>query len=263
MVLTLWKHRALIHHFTVHEIEAKYKGSFGGMIWSFANPLAMLVAYTILFGVFFKLRWPERPDGGLAYFSMAVLAGVIAYNVFADCISRASLMVVNSPQYVKKVVFPIEILPVVEMLVVLFHGLLTMGVLSIGSMVLLGGLPAGAVFAPLLLLPLLLLSLGLSWISASLMVYTRDIKHAIDLMLKLLLHLTPVFFSIQLIPEPYRSWLLFSPLALSVQQFRDLFLLGIAPNLLFTGVALVFGLVICLVGFAFFQVTKKGFSDVI
>ena len=263
MVGVLWRQRALIHHLFVHDIEQKYKGSFGGLVWSFANPLAMLVSYTILFGIFFRLRWPERPDGGMAYFSMAVLAGIVGFNIFADTLSVGSRSIIGAPQFVKKVVFPIEILPVVELLVVAFHSLITMGVLAIGSLIFLGGLPVSALLAPVCLLPLVLLTLGLTWFAASLQVYVRDTKHFIDLALKLLLHLTPVFYSIHLVPERFREVLMYSPLALSVQQFRDMFLLGLWPDPLPTLLSLLVATVLCLYGFAFFQLTKQGFADVI
>src|SRR5215217_279547 len=148
MAHNLWHHRDLIRQFTRREIEGRYRGSFLGLFWSFVNPLVLLLIYTFVFGVVFKSRWPNARTDNLSEFAVTLFCGLIAFNIFGESIGRAPLIVVGVPNYVKKVVFPLEILAVSALGTALFHA--GIGLLMLIAVNLLSG---GALPWTIVLLP--------------------------------------------------------------------------------------------------------------
>ena len=171
--LNIWRSRDLIWQMTKREVIGRYRGSVLGLFWSFFNPVLMLIIYTFVFSVVFKARWGT---GGESRFEFALIlfAGLIVYNLFAECLTRAPALIVGNVNYVKKVVFPLEILPLVVMVAALFHSIVSLSVLLIFFVLASASLHWTIVFAPLVILPLLLTTIGLSWILASLGVFLRD-----------------------------------------------------------------------------------------
>ena len=260
---SIWHHRNLIMQMTWREVIGRYKGSIFGLAWSFFNPLMMLAIYTFVFAVVFKARWGIATTESKTDFALILFVGLIIHALFAEVLNRAPMLILSNANYVKKVVFPLEILTVVNLGVALFHALISVIVLLV-VFVLLNGLPSWTiVFMPLTLLPLLPLTLGIGWFLASLGVYLRDIGYLIGIITTALLFLAPVFYPVRALPEAYQFALYFNPLTYPIEQTRAVMLFGELPN--WTGVIVYTAIstVIALVGFWWFQKTRKGFADVV
>lgn len=263
MARGLWRQRSIILQFTRREIEGRYRGSYLGILWSLAQPLFMLSVYTIVFGVVFKSRWPQAQTDSLAEFALIVFCGLVAFGLFSECVGRAPTLVTSVPNYVKKVVFPLEVLPVTALGAALFHLGVSLVVLLAAQLVLLGSLPWTAILVPLVTLPAIFLCLGAMWFLASLGVFVRDIGQAIGLLVTALFFFTPIFYSIEVIPEPLRTFILYNPMAPVVENYRRVLLWGALPSwpglVLWTLATLIW----MLLGYAWFMKTKKAFADVL
>ncbi|SDC66495.1 ABC transporter permease [Paraburkholderia lycopersici] len=263
MTLPLIKHRQLILQMTRREVVGRYKGSFLGLAWSLFNPILMLTVYTFVFSVVFKSRWAGTPENDHASFAVILFTGLIIFNLFSECIGRAPALITGNVNYVKKVVFPIEILPAVSVLAAMFHMGVSLVVL-IAAMIALGTpFHATMVAFPLLLVPLVLGVLGASWILASLGVFVRDVSQTIGILISVLMFLSPIFYPVASLPQRLQPLVLANPLAFIIEQARQVLLFGAWPN--WTGLAAHCALAaLCaLVGFWWFQKTRKGFADVL
>lgn len=263
MLRTLWRYRDLIGQFTRREIEGRYRGSFLGIVWSFVNPLTMLLIYTFVFGVVFKAKWPNAKTGSLSEFAVTLFCGLTAFNIFSECVARAPGLITGVPNYVKKVIFPLEILPISVLGAALFHAGVSLSILLVANILVSGGLPWTLVLLPVVLLPLLLLALGLSWFLASLGVFVRDIGYTVALMVQVLFFLTPIFYAIENIPEPYRAVIALNPMTTIVEDVRRVVLWGSLPGWGALLLLVVSCGVVMLLGYAWFMKTKKAFADVI
>lgn len=263
LVCNLWRYRALIWQFTRREVEGRYRGSFLGLLWSFINPLVLLLIYTFVFGVVFKSRWQNSRTGGLGEFALVLFCGLTAFSIFSECVHRAAHVIVQVPNYVKKVVFPLEILPVSLLGAALFHALVSLGILIVANVVLTQALPWTLVLLPVVLLPLVCLCLGLAWFLASLGVFIRDIGYTVTLVVQVLFFTTPIFYSIESIPLSVRVFIRLNPLASIVENVRRVVLWGQVPDwagLLVWGVITLVGMQL---GYAWFMRTKRAFADVL
>jgi homopolymeric O-antigen transport system permease protein len=262
LVRRLWSHRTLVRQLTRREIEGRYRGSFLGLFWSFVTPLVLLGIYTFVGAVVLKIRWPGSATGGLGEFALMLFAGLIAYNVFGECVSRAPGLIVAVPSYVKKVVFPLEVLPVSVLGSALFHALVSLLALFAFQIVRGGRLSWTVVLLPLAALPLALLSLGLTWFLASVGVFLRDLGYAVPLVLQVAFFATPIMYPAESVPSRFRAALQLNPLAWTVESFRTLVFRGARPD--WTGLMAwtAVGAVVMLLGYAWFMKTRKGFADV-
>ena len=262
MFANLWRHRDLIKASAKREVLGRYRGSFLGVLWSFFNPLFMLAVYTFVFSVVFQARWGGG-SGSKTEFALVLFAGLLVFNLFAECVNRAPSLILSNTNYVKKVVFPLEILPFVGLLSALFHTLINLGVWLI-AYTLFFGIPHLTVFyLPLVLLPFCLFLMGLSWALASLGVFLRDVSQFIGLLTTALMFLSPIFYPATALPEDYRRILYLNPLTTVVEQTRDVLFWGKTPDLFMLGIYCVVTLGIAWLGFAWFQKTRKGFADVL
>ena len=262
MFASLWRNRELIKASAKREVLGRYRGSFLGLLWSFFNPLFMLAVYTFVFSVVFQARWGGG-SGSKTEFALVLFAGLLVFNLFAECINRAPGLILSNTNYVKKVVFPLEILPFVALLSALFHTLISLGVWLI-AYTLFFGIPHLTVFyLPLVLLPFCLFLMGLSWALASLGVFLRDVSQFIGLLTTALMFLSPIFYPATALPEDYRRILYLNPLTTVVEQTRDVLFWGKTPDLFMLGIYCVVTLGIAWLGFAWFQKTRKGFADVL
>jgi len=259
----LWSHRDLIWQLTRREVEGRYRGSFIGIFWSFVSPLVLLGIFTFVGGVVLKIRWSESSTGGLGDFALMLFAGLIAYSVFGECVSRAASLIVAVPSYVKRVVFPLEVIPVSVLGSALFHGLVSLAALFTFSLVHRGTLPWTVVFLPLAALPLALLSLGLTWFLASLGVYLRDLGYAVPLFLQVVFFATPIMYPAESVPTRFRVALGLNPLAWTVETFRALIFRGALPDWVGLTAWTATAGVLMLLGYAWFMKTRKGFADVL
>lgn len=257
-----WRNRGLIRNLIKREVIGRYRGSMLGILWSFFNPVFMLTVYTFVFSMVFKARWNGGVDSK-SDFALLLFAGLIVFNLFAECFNRAPSLVLANANYVKKVVFPLEILPWVSVGSALFHTLISIAVWSL-FYVLTAGMPQlSLLLFPLVLLPLALLTLGVSWALAALGVYLRDVAQLAGLLTTVLMFLSPIFYPLEALPEQYRPWLELNPLAPAIAHMRDVLYWGTVPGLLGYGVYLLVCGAVAWLGFAWFQKTRKGFADVL
>jgi lipopolysaccharide transport system permease protein len=262
LLLSQWRNRQMIRVLTKREISLRYRGSALGLAWSFLNPLLMLAIYTFIFSVVFDSRWGAAVENK-AYFAMVLFAGLIVYNIFSECINRAPSLIVNNSNYVKKVVFPLEILPMVALGSALFHGFVSLLVLLVAQLVFTQTMPWTILLFPALLLPLLLSVMGLLWLLSALGVYVRDIGQTTPILTSLLMFLSPLFYPVSAVPDPYRFWLKLNPLAFIIEQSRNVLIFGRLPDWSDLTVALLVSTLIAASGFWWFQRTRRGFADVI
>lgn len=259
---SLYRHRSLIVALARREVAGRYRGSFMGLMWSFFHPLLMLAVYTFVFSVVFGARWPGG-QGSRAEFALLLFTGLIVFNIFAECVNRAPGLVLGNVGYVKKVVFPLEILPVVSLLSALFHFAASLVVWLIFHLICFGFPPVTILVLPLVLVPLVLVTLGLSWALASLGVYMRDVGQVVGLVTTVLLFMSPVFYAIEALPEAYRPLIRFNPLTTVIEQARHAMVWGQSMELGAWLALLGVSVVVAWAGHWWFQVTRKGFADVL
>lgn len=261
---SLWRNRQLIVQMTRREVVGRYQGSAMGLAWSFLNPVFMLVVYTFVFSEIFKARWGGvGGDDSKTQFAVVLFVGMIVLSLFSEVINRAPGLILANVNYVKKVVFPLEILPVIAMAATLFHSLISLGVLLAAFALFNGYLHWTIVFTPLVLLPLVILTTGLAWMLASLGVYLRDIGQTIAILTTVLMFLSPVFFPVTAVPERFRPFIMANPLTFIIEQAREVLIWGHLPNWQGLGVYTLAAATIAWLGYAWFQKTRKGFADVL
>jgi lipopolysaccharide transport system permease protein len=264
LVRSLWCNRQLIVQMTKREVVGRYQGSVMGLAWSFFNPVFMLIVYTFVFSEIFKSRWGGiGGEDSKTQFAVVLFVGMIVLNLFSDVLNRAPGLILANVNYVKKVVFPIEILPVIAMGAALFHALISLCVLLAAFFLFNGYLHWTAIFAPLVLLPLLVITLGLAWILASLGVFLRDVGQTITIITTVLMFLSPVFYPVTALPEKFRPFMMANPLTFIIEQAREVLIWGHLPNLIGLGIYTLAAIVIAWAGYAWFQKTRKGFADVL
>ena len=260
---SLWRNRQLILQMTRREVAGRYKGSVMGLAWSFFNPVLMLAVYTFVFSVVFKSRWGVGGEGSKTQFAVVLFVGLIVHGLLAEVLNRAPGLILGNANYVKKVVFPLEILPVISMGAALFHSLVSLGVLLIAFALFNGYLHWTAVLAPLVVLPLVILTLGLAWMLASLGVFLRDVGQTIGVVTTVMLFLAPIFFPTTALPEEIRPLIMANPLTFIIEQAREVLIWGRLPNWGGLGIYTLAATAVAWAGYAWFQKTRKGFADVL
>jgi lipopolysaccharide transport system permease protein len=251
------------------EILGRYRGSTLGLLWSLLTPLFMLAIYTFVFGTIFKARWSGTEAGAAgetqstAEFAIILFAGLIVFQLFAEVINRAPTLILSHATYVKKIVFPLEILPIVALGSALFHALISLAVLLGFTLFVHGSIPATALLLPFVLAPFLVMILGLAWFLASLGVYVRDISQVLGTVVTALLFLSPIFFPASALPEHIRPFIFLNPLALPAEETRDVLLWGKAPDWHALGLYAIVAVGVATLGRLWFEKTRKGFADVL
>jgi lipopolysaccharide transport system permease protein len=257
----VWARRDVFWELTKRDIAGRYSGSFLGLLWSFLNPLLMLAVYTLAFRQFLGMRWPNMETG--ADFSLMIFSGMIVHTLMAECIARAPTSIVANVNLVKRVVFPVALLPCVTVVSALFNAALSMLVLLLFVLLSRHSLSPGLLYLPCLFAPYALLLCGVSWFMASLGVFVRDITQLAGIITTMLMFLSPVFYPASSLHEPYRSWLLYNPLTLVIEQTRKVVLFGGIPDWHALGLYTVAAWVVLLVGYGWFRRTQDGFADVL
>jgi lipopolysaccharide transport system permease protein len=261
---SLWRNRQLIAQMTRREVVGRYKGSAMGMAWSFFNPVFMLVVYTFVFSEIFKSRWGGvGGDDSKTLFAVVLFVGMIVLGLFSEALNRAPGLILSNVNYVKKVVFPIEVLPVISMGAALFHSLINLSVLLLAFLLFNGYLHWTVIFIPFVLLPLVIITLGLSWMLASLGVFLRDVGQTIGIITTVLTFLSPVFYPVSAVPERFRPFIMANPLTFIIEQAREVLIWGHLPNWAGLGLYTLVATVVAWLGYVWFQKTRKGFADVL
>lgn len=260
---SLWRNRELVSALVKREVVGRYRGSLLGLAWSFFNPLLMLIVYTLVFSVAFKARWGIDSNESKTDFAIILFVGLIIHGLFAECINRAPTLIISNVSYVKKVVFPIEVLPWVALGSALFHAAISLVVLFLAQLLLNHHIPWTAVLLPLVLLPLVLAIMGAAWCLAAIGVYLRDVSQITGMFTTVMLFISAVFFPLSALPQRYQAWLQLNPLALIIEEGRRVLIFGLLPNPYILASLLIVGALMAWVGFFCFQKTRKGFADVL
>jgi len=263
LIESLWRNRHLIVQMTRREVVGRYKGSVLGLAWSFLTPILMLAVYTFVFSVVFKARWGTDGDESKTQFALVLFVGMIVHGLFAEVLNRAPGLILSNVNYVKKVVFPLDVLPVIAMGAALFHASISLAVLLIAFALFNGYLHWTIIFVPVVLLPLVILTLGVAWIFASLGVFLRDVGQTVGIITTVMLFLAPIFYPVTALPEEVRPLIMANPLTFIIEEARGVVILGRMPEWTGLGIYTLAATAVAWAGFAWFQKTRKGFADVL
>lgn len=259
--LTLWRHRGLILELTKREFSGRYRGSFGGIFWSFVQPLFLLTVYTIAFGVILKTRWGV--SGSTVDYALMLFAGLIVFNALSECLSKSTTLIIDNPNFVKKVVFPLELLPVITVATALIHALIGMVAWFFGYILFFGVPQTTAILFPLILLCFVPVLLGLGWLLSALGVIVRDVGQLTGMLSHTLLFLTPIFYSIEAAPPLLQKLLMLNPLTFVVEQLRRALFYGQMPDLKGLAMYFVLASLFAWVSLVLFRRLRPTFADMV
>lgn len=263
LVRSLWKNRSLAYALTVREIQARYRGSIAGPLWYVIQNLCLLVIYSFVFGEVFKFRWPTAGGESGGHFATSLFMGLILFNVFSEAVSRAPSLILSNANYVKNVVFPIELLSVVSIGTALFNA--AIGVVVLIALALVMGVPISLtiLWLPLVFAPIALFSLGASWFLSAFGVYVRDTAQLVSLLVTGLMFFSPVFYPATALPEAAR-WLMYvNPLSIPIEEARNLAFGADAPHFWSLSYAIGLGVLTAYLGWVWLRATRSGFADVL
>jgi lipopolysaccharide transport system permease protein len=258
-----WKQRELLYQMTKRDVLGRYRGSALGVVWAFAHPILMLIVYTFVFSVVFTTRWPGSVSDSQLDFAVILFTGMIVFGVFSECVQRAPGIIVNQPNFVKKVVFPLEIMAWSSLGAALFHAGISLCVLTVLMILAKGSIPWTAIFLPVVLMPLLFLTLGLTWFFSALGVYVRDVGQLLGVAVTALMFISPLFYPSSALPEDLRWLSTINPIAFSIEQTRDVFVFGRLPRWRPLALYTIISTAVMWLGFVWFQKTRRGFADVL
>ena len=262
---SLRQHGHLLRQICRRDIASRYRGSLLGMVWALVTPLLMLAIYTFVFSVVFKAKWGAYLPNQENTISFAVLlySGLIVHQFLAEVISRSTNIILEHANFVKKVVFPLELLPFMIIHTALFMFLIQLSVLFAAMAFLGHTFHATILLVPVVMLPLVVLMLGCSWILASVGVFIRDLSQIIGLLVTVLMFLCPIFYPITAIPESFRIYIYLNPLTPIIEQMREVVLYGVIPGWKLWGAYMGLSTVIAWLGYWWFRRTRKGFNDIL
>jgi len=258
----LRRHAMLTRQFVKRDVLSRYRGSYLGIFWSLLRPLSMLATYTVVFGYIFENKLGNHPNETKLDFTLALFCGLILFDFFAECVARAPTLVLTNTNYVTKVVFPLEILPVTAVGAAFTQLAISFMPLLIALLFAHGSIPLTALFLPIILLPLVVLCLGITWFLASLGVFIRDINSIVPVFLVIVMYASAIFYAINRVPPQFLPIVLYNPLATVIDQARNAVLWGVPPAWGQYGLVLLASFLMMIVGYAFFMRTKSAFADV-
>lgn len=253
----IWRHRYLLGQLIKRDVLLRYRGAYFGLLWIIFNPLLMLGVFFFVFGDIFQARWPIQ-SGGVP-FALNLYCGLIAFNIFAETLSRSPSAVRGYPSYVKKIIFPVEILPIVPLGAALIHAVFNITILAV-ALVWTGHFNYSSLLFPLLLLPLIFSGLGLAWFIAAWGVFIKDMSQIVPVFVQMLLFLSPVFYPAQAVPEALRSFYTHNPLGSVIEALRSA-LAGMTIDWGAWGFTLAVSIMALVIGYAFFQHSRDEFAD--
>jgi lipopolysaccharide transport system permease protein len=262
LLASAWRYRALIVQMARRDVVGRYRGSFVGLLWSFFNPLLMLAIYTFVFGVIFNSHWSKK-DVGHFGFAVILFAGLNINSLFAECANRASTLVIENANFVKKVVFPLDTLAWSTVGSALFHLFVSTIVLLLFLLIVQGSVPWTVVLFPVVTAAFLPFVLGTIWLISALGVFLRDLKQVMGIVTAALMFLAPIFYPLALIPPGYRRWVYLNPLTVIVEASRDVLVWGTLPDWWQLGVYAALGCLFAWAAFAWFELARRGFADVL
>ncbi|AWH27951.1 MULTISPECIES: ABC transporter permease [Stenotrophomonas] len=256
------KHRSLTFELTQREVLGRYRGASFGLLWSLISPFLMLLVYTMAFGFIMKGRWPGS-TGSTTDFALILFAGLTVHGFFAECFTRAPQLIVSNTSYVKRVVFPLDILVWSMTLSALFHLLMNMVVLLLLYLCVKGSIHPTAVLLPVVVLPLVILTVGIGWITSALGVYLRDIGQIAGVIAAAMLFLSSAIIPVESVPASYRIVFELNPLTFIINQVREVVIWGRLPDWAGLGLYTAIACVVAFIGHRMFNKLRVGFADVL
>ncbi|HRP76191.1 MAG TPA: ABC transporter permease [Rhodocyclaceae bacterium] len=257
MTSTLASHRYLLGQLILRDVLLRYRGAMFGVLWIFLSPLLMLAIFAFVFGQIFGARWPEQPDG--LPFWLLLYSGLIVFNVFSDAVSRSPMAVRAYPSYVKKIIFPVQILPLVPLGAGLIHAGFNLLILS-AALAWTGHLSAGVLLYPILLLPVVFFAVGLSWFLSAWGVFIKDMNQIVPLFVQMTFFLSPILYPISMVPPALQPLYQYNPLGAVIEAARAA-ILGLPISWTTWLIALAAGALAAVLGFVFFQHSRDEFAD--
>jgi lipopolysaccharide transport system permease protein len=261
IIQSFMRNYGLISQMTRREVVGRYRGSILGLAWSFFIPLIMLAVYTIVFSTVFNAKWGVGSESKTE-FALLLFIGMIVHRLLADSMNMSVTLITKNVSYVKKVVFPLEILSYVQLGAIIFHVLISLLVWTCFYALINMSLQWTILFFPLVIAPLIIFSLGVSWMVSSMGVYVRDIGQITGVLTTMLLFLSPIFYPASRLPEPFLTIIYLNPLTFIIEQSREVLYWGNIPDINGIIISYIISLVFAWLGFATFQKTRKGFADV-
>lgn len=258
----LLANRRLILQFSKREFQLRFKKTFLGFIWGLLVPLLMLTVYTFVFSVVFQARWGTSESESRLLFAVILFTNLIVYNTFSEIVAASPGLIIGNVNLVKKVIFPLEILPVSRAFATFFQTLMSLAILLI-AIYFVQGFSFTILYAPLILVPILVFSIGVSYFVSSLTVFVRDVGQFIGIILTLLLFLSPIFYPLSRVPSGLRQFVLLNPFTIMLEQFRLVMVEGQSPAVMPLLIVWVIALAVFCLGFAWFMKVKKSFADVL
>lgn len=258
----IWQYRNLLFQLTWRAIRQRYHASVLGVLWSLLSPLLMLTIYTLVFSKVFKTHWGSANDS-TGMFAVILFVGTSLHGLLADVANRAPCLIAEHASYVKKVVFPVELLPVVTLLSALFQCVLNLSIVLLTVAWTNGRLSWHVLQLPLVLAPFILLLLGFAWFISALGVFMRDLLPVTALVTTGLMFLSPVFYPTNAVPEQLRFWMQFNPLTFVIEQARGSMIWAQPLNVQGLLIYTLSAFLVAWLGFFWFQKTRKGFADVL
>ena len=255
------EHRGLIRSMVRRDLTNRYKGSVMGLAWAIIHPAVMIVIFTVIFSGIFSARFGA--EGGHLRFAVYMFCGMLPWIAFSDGVQRATMAMAENVNLVKRVIFPVEALPVNIALSALAQQLLGTIVLLAAALILQHKIHPTVALMPVLLVPQLLATVGLGWLMASLGVFIRDMPQFSQLVLSAWLYLTPIFYPEESVPAQYRWLINLNPMAPLIRSYRRILLEGASPDWRGLGITSIVAVVCFVLGYWWFERTKKAFADVL
>lgn len=259
-ISSLWNHRTLVRMMVSRDFKGRYRGSLLGALWPLIHPVGHLLLYTFVFCVILKVRFGT--DASTSNFALYLMSGLLAWGAISESIARSTTCILEVPNLVKRVVFPLEVLPIVVALSSAATQVGGMLILIACAIVYQGAVHQSLLFIPVIAFSQLLFTTGLCWLLASLGVYIRDMRHLITLGLSAWMYMTPIVYPASALPENLKFLIWINPVAGIVTDYRRVILEGRAPDFamytFYTAIAVAF----FFSGYYFFVKTKRSFADV-
>jgi lipopolysaccharide transport system permease protein len=259
----LWKHRELLLQFTLRNVELRHKGSHLGLAWSFLNPLLLLGLYVLVFGYIFEGKFGILPNETKTDYGLGIFLGLTIYHFTSEVLAVSSGIVISNPNFVKKVVFPLEILPAAHVGAAVVHLLISLSLVLLSMIVVGSGVNWGVLWLPVVILPVVMLFLGISWLISAFGVFFRDIGQLMQFLALTLMFASAIFYSAQKIPADMWVFMRLNPVLLAIELARDVALWTRPLNLQHLAYLYATGLCSCYVGYFTFKRLKPAFADVL
>lgn len=261
-VADLVQHRELLWQFTARNVELRHKGSHLGLLWSILNPLLMLALYVLVFGYIFEGKFGRPGETRLDY-GLTIFLGLTLFHFASEALVTSPTVIISNPNFVKKVVFPLEVLPAANVGAATVHLLIGLVLVLAGALVFGEGLTLSAFWLPAILLPLVLTCLGLNWFFSALGVFLRDIGQLIQFLALALMFASAVFYPISRIPEGAWSIMRYNPVLIAIELARNAVLWHEPLRIAHLVYLYLFGTLACYGGYAIFRRLKPAFADVL